>query len=191
MLLILEHSLSNETGDWVSEFFDLNPDAVKVEETKEKKSKEYKNDLFKDVIPALDRRDKKYFSRLNEEQQKDISIWTLTRWMSSTVRDADLQLANVNFIANAKSKFLTKHKELQWMLLAVSGTNRPERHEWIAPPRGVKKNKIEETILQYFPGLKDDELDLFLKINSISDLESFFKDNGFDDKTIKDLLKGK
>ena len=190
--MILELSLNNDMGDWVSEFFDLNPDAVKVVETKEKKGKEYKNDLFKDVIPALDRRDKKFYSRLNEEQQKDISIWTLTRWMSSTVRDADLQLSNVNDIVNAHAKFLTRHKELQWMLLAVSGTGRAERHEWIAPPKGVKKNKLEEVILQHFPTFSDDELELFLTVNSVEELEQFFKDNGLDDKTIKDFLpKGK
>ncbi len=179
-------------GDWVSDFFDLNPDAVKVEETKEKKSKAYKNDLFKDVIPALDRRDKKFYGRLNDEQKKDISIWTLTRWMSSTIRDADYQLSNVNTICNVHSKVLTKHKELQWMLLAVSGTGKAERHEWIAPPRGIKKNKLEEIILQHFPSLRDDELELFMAVNSNDDLEQFFKDNGFDDKTIKDFLsKGK
>jgi hypothetical protein len=184
----LEHFLSN----WVEQFFELNPEAVKVEETKEKKSKEYKNDLFKDVIPALDRRDKKFYSRLNDEQKKDISIWTLTRWMSSTVRDADLQLSNVNAICNVHSKVLTKHKELQWMLLAVAGTGRPERHEWVAPPRGMKKNKVEEVILQYFPNLRGAELELFQQINSTEDLEVFLKDNGFDDKTIKELLtKGK
>lgn len=175
-------------GNWVSEFFELNPDAVKAEEVKEKKSKEYKNDLFKDVIPALDRRDTQFYSRLNDEQKKDISIWTLTRWMSSTVRDTNIQLGNVNDIVNAHSKFLTKHKELQWMLLAISGTGRPERHEWIAPPRGVKKNKIEETILTYFPSLRDNELELFLQLNSAEDLTQFFKDNGFDDKSIKELL---
>lgn len=177
-------------SNWVEQFFELNPDAVKEEEVK-KKGKEYKNDLFKDVIPALDRRDKKYYSRLNDEQKKDISMWTLTRWMSSTVRETDLQLSNVNVVVNTKAKFLAKHKELEWMLLAVSGTGRPERHEWIAPPKGVKKNKIEEIILQYFPSLRDEELDLFLKLNDTADLEEFFRDNGFDDKTIKELLKGK
>ena len=150
--MILERYLNNDMSSWVSEFFELNPDAVKVEETKEKKGKEYKNDLFKDVIPALDRRDKKFYSKLNEEQQKDISIWTLTRWMSSTVRDTDLRQV----------------------------------------PRGVKKNKLEELILTYFPFLRNDELELFLKLNTIEELEQFLKDNGFDDKTIKELLtKGK
>ncbi len=179
-------------SNWVEQFFELNPDAVKVEEIEKKKGKEYKNDLFRDVIPALDRRDIKFFSRLNDEQKKDIAIWTLTIWMSSTVRDADLQLSNVNSIANVNSSALTKHKELQWMLLAISGSGRTEKHEWIAPPRGMKKNKIEEIILKYFPNLRDYELELFQQINTEEDLIEFLKDNGLDDKTIKELLiKGK
>lgn len=183
----MEHFLSDMTN-WVSDFFELNPDAV--EEVEEKKTKAFKNDLFKDIIPALDRRDKHYYSKLNDEQKKDISPWVLTRWMSSTVRDTDLQLSNVNQIVNKSSKFLTAHKELQWMLLAVSGTGRSEKHVWVAPPRGVKKNKIEETILEYFPSFRNGEIELFLQLNDFNDLEQFFKDNGIDDKTIKELLKG-
>lgn len=179
-------------SNWVEEFFQLNSDAIKVEEVEQKKGKEYKNDLFGAVIPALDRRDIHFFSKLNDEQKKDISIWTLTRWMSSTVREPHFQLTNVNSIANVHSKALTKYKELQWMLLAISGTGKPDKHVWIAPPKGMKKNKIEETILTYFPSLRDDELELFQQINTIEDLEKFFIDNGLDDKTIKELLgKGK
>ena len=177
-------------SNWVEDFFQLNPDAVEVEE--KKKVKEYKNDLFGVVIPALDRRDKKFYSKLNDEQKKDISPWTLARWMSSTRVDSAFQICNVNTIVNSRSKFLTKHKELQWMLLAVTGTGKPVKHDWVAPPRGIKKNRVEEIILRYFPNLNNDELELFQKINTIKDLEEFLVDNGFSDKEIEDLLsKGK
>ncbi len=175
-------------SNWTEEFYELNPDAVVVEE---KKVKQYKNDLFGVVIPALDRRDKKFYGKLNEEQKKDISIWTLTRYMSSTNVNADIQICNVNTLVNSRSKFLTKHKELQWMLLAMTGVGRPQKHDFIYPPKGIKKNRVEEAILQYFPGLNDEEIELFQKINSVEDLEDFFKDNGFSDKEIEDLLKGK
>jgi len=175
-------------SNWVEDFFELNPDAIEVEE---KKVKQYKNDLFGVVIPALDRRDKKFYGKLNDEQKKDISIWTLTRWMSSTRANSDIQICNVNTIVNSRAKFLTKHKELQWMLLAMSGTGKPVKHDWVAPPKGIKKNRVEETILQYFPNLRTDELDLFQKINTVEDLENFLVDNGFSDKEIEDLLKGK
>lgn len=181
-------------SNWVEQFFELNPDAIKVEETKEKKGKEYKVDVFKEILPALDRRDKHYYSRQTPEIQKELDkgIWIYTRWMSSTSRDTGLQIGNVNSICNVHSKVLTKHKHLQWMLLAISGSGKPDRHDWIAPPRGMKKNRVEEIILQYYPNLRNEELELFQKLNSIEDIEMLLKDNGFDDATIKELLtKGK
>ena len=189
-------------SSWVSEFFELNPDAVKVEETKEKKGKEYKNDLFKDVLPALSRSDKKFYSRLNDEQKKEISIWMLSRWISW--EDSGEYLLSVNYFSNVDSKIFNskttknaletnKHKELQWMLLATASRKKGKViYSRPAIPKGIKKNLIEEFILKLYPHFDDTELELFLKINSGEELEQFLKDNGFDDKTIKELLtKGK
>jgi hypothetical protein len=180
--------LSNELSEWIIGFNELNP---KTEEEEVKNTKEYKNNLFGVVIPALDRRDKKFYGKLNAEQQKDISIWILTRWMSSTTRDTPVQLCNVNDVANVGSKFLTKHKELQWILLSMTGQGRPTKHEWIAPPKGIKKNRLQEMLLNHFPLLRDDELDLLIKINSKENIEQFLIENGYDDKTIKEIFKGK
>jgi hypothetical protein len=178
----------NDVENWLSEFFESNPGASP--EADEKATKAYKNDLFKDVIPALDRRDIKYYSTLNEEQQKDISIWILTRWMSSIAKNQADQLYAVNVVVNSKSKYLAKHKELQWMLLAITGTGKPERHVWIAPPKGIKKNKVEEAVLARYPMLRDDELELMLKINDQDSLEDFFRECGYDDIAIKEIFKG-
>jgi hypothetical protein len=183
----LELSLS-DIASWLDGFRDLNPTTDTEDESS--KLKQYKNDLFGSVIPALDRRDLKYYSKLNDEQKKDISIWVLTRWMSSTNVNGLEQVANVNTVINTSSKFLNKHKELQWMLLAITGAGKPVKHQWIAAPKGIQKNKIEEAVLNRFPLLRSDELDLFLKINSEEDLIQLFKDNGYDDKTIKEIFKG-
>src|SRR5271165_1410558 len=113
----------DDIADWLGGFRDLNPTTTEDDESA--KAKQYKNDLFGSVIPALDRRDIKYYGKLNEEQKKDISIWILTRWMSSTNVDTIEQLSNVNTVINTSSKFLNKHKELQWMLLAITGPGRP------------------------------------------------------------------
>jgi len=179
--------LSNEVENWREEFYTLNPDAIQDEV--EVKKKAYTNDLFGVVIPALDRRNKKFYSTLTEEQKKEISIWTLTRWMSHAYSDTAKQICNVNHVANIDSKFLTKHKELQWMLLSMTGSGRPVKHEWIAAPKGIKKNKLEEALLNHFPLLRNDELELLLRLNTKKDFELFFKENAYDDKTIKELLK--
>lgn len=196
--MILEHSLNNEMEDWLNGFFELNPSAVTVEEVK---TKAYKNDLFGDILPALDRRDIKYYSTLNAEQKKDVSIWTLTRWMSSIANGAEDQLYTVNEVVNKDSNIFSsrksenaletnRHKELQWMLLAISGTGKREKHIWPGAPKGVRKSALVEALLTFYPSLKDDDIELLLQINTQQDLEKFFKENGYDDKSIKELFKG-
>jgi len=191
--------LSNEVQDWRNSFFELNPDAVPAEE--EVKTKAYKNDLFGDVLPALDRRDIKYYSRLTEEQRKDIHIWPLTRWMSSVANNSADRLYTVNAIVNKNSNLFSssksenslgsnRHKELQWMLLAICGSGKREKHIWPGAPKGVTKNPLEIAILSFYPLMKDDDLEMLLRINTRDDLESFFRDCGYDDKMIKELFKG-
>ena len=75
------------------------------------------------------------------------------------------------------------------MLLCVTGMGCVVRHPWISPGKGIKKNKVEEIILEYYPDLRDDELELFMKLNTKEDIEQFLKDNGLDDKSIKDIFK--
>jgi len=175
-------------SNWVEEFFALNPDAVVAEEETKKKKKESTLGLDRE-LPAMDFRDLDFYDNLNETEKKEISLWLLMRFMSSSQRDAEHHIMMVNDLVNVDFSVISKHPELQWKLLALCGTKKKQYHPWIAPPKGVKKSKIEEAILQFYPLLRSDELELFLTINSREDLETFFKDNGYDDKTIKELFK--
>lgn len=176
--------MNNKT--WVEQFYDLNPDAAPVEEVK----KEKKNSLSLTVeLPAMDFGDKKFYSKLTEEQKKEISLWVLMRFMSSSQNLPEHHLTMVNALVNNKFSSISKHPELQWMLLALCGSGRKQYHPWIAPPKGVKKNKLEELILSHFPLLNDEELELLIKINNKEEISEFLKENGYDDKTIKELLK--
>jgi hypothetical protein len=177
----------------------MNPDAISEEE--KVAVKEYKNDLFKDVLPALDRQDKKYYSTLIDAQKKDISIWLLTRYMSAAGNRPAGQLYTVNETVNKRSSLLTsnktenslttgRHKELQWMLLAITGTGRRESHRLPATPRGIKKTPLVEVLVSRYPLMKDDDIELLLELNTNEEIKSFLKDNGYDDKTIKELFKG-
>ena len=189
--------MSNEVSDWVSNLFELNPTESITSEAAEKT---YKNDLFKDVLPALDNCDIYYYRNLTEAQQKDIAIWPLTRWMSSITRGTADQLFTVNEIVNKNSVIFSskksanslesnKHKELQWMLLAITGTGKKEMHKWPGAPKVAAKSGIRAELSEFFPSLNDEELELLLKINPRQELELFFKDNGYDAKAIKDLFK--
>jgi hypothetical protein len=187
--------MSNEVQDWLSGFFEMNPDAAEVEEVK--KGKEHKLDLFKTVLPALDRRDFGFFDRLDADQKKEIVPWLLMRWMSSSSSAAEHHIMMVNDMVNRDfSVFAPRvtqgkagHLGLQWRLLALCGTGRSQRHVWVAPPKGAIKNKLESAVLAIFPLMKDSDLELFLKVNTREELKELFIENGYDDKTLKDLFK--
>lgn len=179
--------MTDSVENWMSDFFELNPDAVKEEEVKKKK-KESTLTLAME-LPAMDYRNMDFYENLSDEHKKEISLWVLMRYMSSSQNNAAHHIIMVNDIVNHNYSSLTKHPELQWKLLALCGTKRKQFHPWIAPPRGAKKNKLELEILKHYPLMKNSDLEFLQEINTKADWEEFFRDNGMDDKSIKDLLK--
>jgi hypothetical protein len=175
-------------SDWLDDFFQLNPDKVIEEEKTKKKASTL---TLQVELPAMDLRDMDFYKNLSDDHKKEISLWVLMRFMSSSQAASEHHLMMVNDLVNHNFNVISKHPELQWKLLALCGTKRKQFHPWIAPPKGVKKNKIEQALIDHFPLMKDDELELLLQINTQEDLEQFFKDNGYDDKTIKEIFKGK
>jgi len=173
---------------WLDEFYELNP--TSIDDAPAEKKKEHKLDLFKVVLPALDRRNKKFYENSTPEEQKELAklVWPVTRWMSSTKGNAEHHLMMVNDVVNKNSGDLKKHPQLQWQLLAVCGIGKPQFHQWVAPPKGIKKNRLEEAILKIKPLLKDDDLELLIKINDEEELKLFFRDNAYSDKEIKEII---
>lgn len=174
-------------ANWVDEFYAMNPDAIRDEEPKKKK-KESTLGLPTELM-AMDTQNMDFYKNLSDEHKKEISLWVLMRFMSSCQGMPEHHIMMVNDLVNHNFNNIAKHPELQWKCLALCGTGRKQFHPWIAPPKGVKKNKVEAAIIEHFPLLNDDELELLLKINTQEDLEGFFKENGYDDKTIKELFK--
>lgn len=178
----------DDISNWLEGFFELNPDAVDEEEVTATKKK---STLTLDMeLPAMDFGNKNFYRDLSDEHKKEIGLWVLMRFMSSSENMGAHHLMMVNDLVNNNFSDLSKHPELQWKLLALCGTGRKQYHPWIAPPKGVKKNKLEQAVLDFYPLMRDDELELMLKINTPEDFERFFKENGYDDKAIKELLKG-
>lgn len=172
--------------NWIDEFYRLNPDAQEEEVVKAKKE---------NILPLatelinMDMRNFDFYASLTDEQKKEISIWILMRYMSSSNSDVIDHLLTVNDFVNHNFNDLSKHPELQWKLLAVCGTGKKQFHPWIPPPRGKKKNKLQSVLSEIFPLLRSDELDLILKINSKEEIKEFLIDYGLEEKQVKEILK--
>jgi hypothetical protein len=72
--------------------------------------------------------------------------------------------------------------------MALCGIGATQKHEWIPPGRRKGKNKIQTALSKLFPKLKADELALMEKIHSASEMKDLFRDAGFTDKEIKEIL---
>lgn len=178
--------MNNEVNDWLEGFFDLNPDAKQeIEVTKKKES----TLALATELSAMDFRKKDFYKELSPEHKKEISLWVLMRFMSSSQSMPAHHLMMVNDLVNNNFSSLSKHPELQWRLLALCGTGKTQYHPWIPPMRGIKKNHIEQAIVDRYPLLSNSEIALLLKINTQDELKEFFKENGYDDKTIKEIFK--
>ena len=189
----------NNIFDWLDEFKTLNP--VTVEAAGEQQDvKLYKLDLAK-VLSAIDARDKKFFSKLTEDQQKEIAPWVLMRWMTSAAENKvqaqyllDINaLVNNNFSLFTSKKALGSegHKELQWMLLSLCGTGRAVFRKFMPPGKAGVKNKLENALLKLYPLSKNKDIELLQKINSEEVMKEHFKDNGFSKEEVNEIFNGK
>lgn len=144
---------------------------------------------LKDMTAAMDRGNKNYYSNLTPEQQKAFSPWLAMRFLSSAEgRFADHYLLMTNDLVNHEFTCLTKHPELQWKLMTLCGVGSTVFHPWIPPAKKKGKNKIQDAISKLYPCMKADELELMEKLHTPAEIKTLFKDSGYTDKEIKELL---
>lgn len=145
---------------------------------------------LKDIMAALDKKDRGFYSRLSDEQKKAFVPWMMMRYASSAQgRNAAHYLFMINELVNKNFSDVSKHPELQWLLMTAAGSGKVEFHPYIKPPNSKKKkDKVSEFILNEYPHLRDDEIEMMLSMNSKEDLVKLAQAHGYDDKSIKDIF---
>lgn len=196
MLLIWGCYLSDAVSNWIDEFNKLNP--VLFDEYDGVVKKTYTLPLW-EVLNEIDNGNKYYYRNLPNEKKTGVGIWLLMRTVTCTVLDKyqPLGLLYVNELVNRNFSCLSPkktsgkegHTELQWMLLTLCGNKAHPKRQFIKSKSSTAKNKLDAALLTLNPLLKEDELDLLKKINTQSDFEQYFRDNGIDDATISNIFK--
>ena len=145
---------------------------------------------LKEVMHAIDKKDHSFYNNLTPEEKKAFSAWMMMRYASSVQgSNSILYLYMVNELVNKNFSDISKYPELQWLLLSACGSGKPEFHPYIKPPNArKKKDKIAEFVLDLYPLMKSDEIELFLALNSKSDLKELAEAHGYDDKQIKEIF---
>ena len=145
---------------------------------------------LKDIMAALDKKDKGWYYRLTSEKKKAFSTWMMMRYASSVQgKDAAHYIYMTNELVNRDYSEVSKHPELQWLLLSACGVGKIQFHPYLKPPNAKKKkDKVSEFISSIHPHMKSEEIALLQEINSKDELKDYARSHGYDDKSIKDIF---
>lgn len=147
---------------------------------------------LKRTLFALDKKDKKFYNKLLDEEKKEYKPYVLMRFMSSCAEQANLHEYHVqmtNDIVNDNFWSLNKHPELQHLLLCIVGTGRKNYHPWIKGPSKQKLDSVKKVLGNKYKGLNRLEFEIITKNTSMEDFENFCKDAGFDEKETKAFVQ--
>jgi hypothetical protein len=134
-------------------------------------------------MAVFDRKDRKFYDNLTDEERKKFSNFLMIRYGSSVQGGRDLQefyLIATNERLNKHFFNINKHPKLQWLCATtVSPGMGTQRHQWIAPKKKEPgASGIKKRLAEIYPTLKDDELELMAKINTKKDLDEYLKRSG-------------
>jgi hypothetical protein len=124
-------------------------------------------DMFKRVLPAIDTRNKQFYERLTEEEQKGFAAWLVMRYLSSaesaTPEIIEHYLIMTNELVNTNFSDLKNHPELLWKLMSVVGVGKSVKHPYVAPGKGKKKksNAFKAWLHEQYNYLSEQEIDLW------------------------------
>lgn len=158
-----------------------------------KTEKKYKLDLTR-VLLALDSGDKSFYSNLTVEEKKAYAPLVLMRYMSSLSDQSphkQYAVLAANDLINIGFWQLSKHPELQHLLLCVAGLGGKQYRPWIATKgRGSSKTSLlDEFFIDLHPGINATELDILKSNYDATSFRQLCVDAGKSDREIKDLAE--
>lgn len=131
-------------------------------------------------MAQFDKKNRDFYDSLTDEEKKKFSNFLMIRYGSSVNGSTDLQhfyLVATNERLNKHFFAINKHPKLQWLCATtVSPDMGTQRHNWIAPKKkeaGV--SGIKKQLMDLYPNMKADEVELMAKINTKKDIDAYLK----------------
>ena len=134
-------------------------------------------------MAQFDKKNRDFYDSLTDEEKKKFSNYLMIRWGSSVQGSQDLQefyLIACNERLNKNFFSINRHPKLQWLCATtVSPDLGTQRHQWIAPKKKESgASSIKKQLMEIYPNMKDDEIELMAKINTKKDIDEYLKMTG-------------
>jgi hypothetical protein len=138
-------------------------------------------------MSQFDRKNRKFYEELTDEERKKFSNYLMIRWGSAVQGSKELQefyLIATNERFNKHFFAINRHPKLQWLCATtVSPGMGAHRHSWIAPKKKeAGESGLKKQLLELYPNMKTDEIELMSRINTKKDVDAYFKAAGQDTK---------
>ena len=138
-------------------------------------------------MTQFDRKNREFYDSLTDEERKKFSNYLMIRWGSAVQGSRELQefyVIATNERLNKRFFDINRHPRLQWLCATtVSPGLGTQRHQWIAPKKKeAGASGIRKQLAELYPHLKDDELDVMVKINTKKDIDAYLKQAGQETK---------
>ena len=138
-------------------------------------------------MSVFDRKDRKFYDSLTDEERKKFSNFLMIRYGSSVGGSKELQefyLISCNERLNKHFFNINRHPKLQWLCATtVSPDMGIMRHNWIAPKKKeTGSSGIKKQLMEMYPTMKPEEIELMSKINTKKDIDERLKKSGQDVK---------
>ena len=142
---------------------------------------------IKDILAAIDMGAKSIWKELSDEEKKSISFWLLNRYVSNvngSREKQELAVFKTNEYFNKNYMDVSKHQQLQWQLLSMSGaTGNIEFHPWMGfKQKNGDNNKAVKLIQQIYPNMKNDEAELLARLSTKKELKQLAEEHNIDIK---------
>lgn len=114
------------------------------------------------------------------------------KWPSTVTDDPILTsyyVEMVNDIVNLHFWEMVEHPELLYKLFALTGCGENVNHMWIKFNNKKSNSKVKKLIKQYYPTASQDEIDMFIKMNSQEEIIELASIMGYQDEEIATLKK--
>lgn len=137
---------------------------------------------IRNEMRQVDLKQRDFYRSLTDDERKKFSNYLMIRWSSSISGDRELQeyyVQSCNHYLNTKFFSVNRHPELQWLMAtAVSPGLGAQTHTWIKAQSKEKTSASKRMLLDLYPNLKNDDIDLLSAINSENEIKTHVLDHG-------------
>lgn len=134
-------------------------------------------------MAQFDRKNRKFYDELTDEERKKFSNYLMIRWGSSVQGSRELQefyVIATNERLNKHFFAVNRHPRLQWLMAtSVSPGMGTHRHQWIAPKKkDAGSNEVKKQLMELYPNMKQADIEVLALLTDRKELKQHLREHG-------------